>query len=117
MHAKRDEIDKGKAFEIDQRYAAAAVRVAQLAIMARDTLSFIRSLIEDEALAIADDVLNSIPVKVEAKSVELKGVYSAPVGTERPGPAGQPMPEGWQASFPGTEDGQWILRIPWGRND
>lgn len=118
VHAKQDEIDRGKAFEIDQRYAAAAVRVAQLATLARDnTLSFVRFLVDDEALPLSDASMDTIPVKTEAKTVELTGIYSAPIGTELPGPAGQPLSEEWQTSFPGTGDGQWILRIPWGRND
>jgi hypothetical protein len=118
VHAKQDEIDKGKAFEIDQRYAAAAaVRVAQLATLARDTLSYVRSLVDAGLLPIGDAAMNTIPVKTEAKTLELTGIYSAPVGTELPGPVGEALPEGWKASFPGTEDGQWIIRIPWGRND
>lgn len=117
VHAKQDEIDKGKPFEIDQRYAAAAVRVAQLATLARDTLSYIRSLVDDGTLPISDAAMDTIPVKTEATTVTLTGIYSAPIGTEFPGPAGEALPGDWQASFPGTEDGQWILRIPWGRND
>jgi hypothetical protein len=61
--------------------------------------------------------MDTIPVKAQTKTVELTGMYSAPVGTELPGPAGQALSAQWQASFPGTEDGQWIIRIPWGRND
>jgi len=89
VHAKQDEIDKGKAFEIDQRYAAAAVRVAQLATLTRDTLNYIRSLVDDGTLPIGEAAMDTIPVKAQTKTVELTGMYSAPVGTELPGPAGQ----------------------------
>lgn len=116
VHADQAQIDNGKAFEIDLRFAAAAVRVAQVAILARDTLNFIRSLIDDGLIEISEDVLETIPVAAGSKTVQLTGLYSAPVGTEVPGPAGQPVGETWQNAFPGTEDGQWIMRIPWGRN-
>lgn len=117
VHAKQEEIDRGKAFEIDQRYAAAAVRVAQLATLARDTLNFIRSLVEDGQLPLSKDVMEQIPVKTEPKNVELTGIFSAPAGTALPGPAGQPLSQEWTPNFPGTEDGEWALRIPWGRNE
>lgn len=117
VHADQSQIDKGKAFEIDQRYGAAAVRVAQLAILARDTLSFIRSLVDDGIIEISKSVLEGIPVKVEAKTVQLTGLYAAHPGTEVPGPVDRPVGENWRNAFPGTEDGQWIMRIPWGRTD
>jgi hypothetical protein len=117
LHARHNEIGKGKAFEIDQRYAAAAVRVAQLATLTRDTLNYIRSLADDGTLPIDMEGLETIPVKAQTKTVELTGIYSAPGGTELPGPAGQARSAQWQASFPGTEDGQCTIRVPWGRGD
>jgi hypothetical protein len=117
LHADATQIDRGKAFEIDQRFAAAAVRVAQLSILARDTLSFVRSLIEDNVIEIGEEALSDLPVKVESKDIEGATFFSAPVGTENPGPAGSALSEEWKSALPGTEDGQWVMRIPWGRPD
>jgi hypothetical protein len=56
-----------------------------LAILARDTLNFIRSLIYDGIIEISKAVREEVPVKAEAKTVQLTGLYSAPLGTEAPG--------------------------------
>ena len=117
VHAAQEEIDKGKVFQIDQRYAAAAVRVAQLAVLARDTLSFIQTLVDGDVLPLGDDALKKIPVKTEFKQDQLTGAYSAPPGTAIPGTAREPLSEEWTTlAVPGTEDGVWALRIPWGHD-
>lgn len=117
VHADQTQIDAAAAFEIGLRYAAAAVRTAQIAIMTRDTLSFIRSLVDDGMIDLGIQALEAVPVKVEPKTLQMTGLYTAPVGTELPGPIGQQLDDTWKPSFPSTEDGQWIMRIPWGRND
>lgn len=117
VHADSDRIAKGSAFNINDRFAAAAVRVAQLAILTRDTHSFISDLVDDGTLPLDPSVLDEIPVKVEPRDLKLKGVYAAPAGTDPPSPAGQATGAEWSSPIPGTEDGQWQLQIPWGRSD
>ena len=117
VHADQTQIDAAAAFEIDLRYAAAAVRTAQIAIMTRDTLSFIRSLIDDGLIDLQIHAFDAVAVKVEPKTLQMTGLYSAPVDTEPPGPVGQELDDTCKRSLPGTEDGQWIMRIPWGRSD
>lgn len=78
VHADQTQIDASQAFELDLRYAAAAVRTAQIAIMARDTLSFIKSHIDDGMLDLDMQQLEAIPVKVEPKTLQMTGLYSAP---------------------------------------
>jgi hypothetical protein len=114
VHADQVQIEAGKSFGIEHRFAAAAVRTAQIAILARELLTYIRVLVEEGHVKVSDHVLDAIPVKVEPKEVEMTGLYSAPFGTEMPGPAGTALADGWKAALPGTADGEWIMRIPWG---
>jgi hypothetical protein len=118
VHADQTQIEAAEVFPIDNRFAAAAVRTAQLAIMARDTLSYIWSLVDDSLISLTREVLEVVPVKVEPKELQMTGFYTAPAGTPIPGPAGQDLDASWKtAALPGTEDGQWFMRIPWGRSD
>lgn len=117
VHAGQDPIDTGEAFGLEHRFAAAAVRTAQIAILARELLAFVHTLAVDGFLKLDEHVLHGIPVKVESKDVQMTGLHSAPIGTELPGPAVTPIPDGWQARLPGTEDPQWLIRIPWGDHD
>lgn len=115
VHADQTQIKAAAVFEIDLRYAAAAVRTAQLAILTRDTLSYIRSLVEDGVVDLDIGALDALAVKVVPKSVEMTGLYAAPVGTALPGPVGTELDSAWTPALPGTQDGHWLLRIPWGR--
>lgn len=94
VHADREKIDAGKAFGIDQRFAAAAVRTAQVAILTRELLAFVEALAEDGVVQVDTKVLHEVPVKVESKDVTLTGLFSAPSGTPHPGAAGTPLGEG-----------------------
>jgi hypothetical protein len=114
VHADQEQIDAGKFFGIEHRFSAAAVRTAQIAILARELLTFVQVLADEGLMEVDDKVLSKVAVKVEPEDVELSGLYSAPVGTEVPGPAGTPLGEQWQTTLPGTDDGEWIMRIPWG---
>jgi hypothetical protein len=117
VHADQEQISVGSAFGIEHRFAAAAVRTAQLAILAGELLAYINALVEDGLLTLDEQILSGIPVKVEPKDVELTGLYTAPFGAEMPAVGEEPTAEGWKAALPGNEEGEWILRIPWGGDD
>jgi hypothetical protein len=119
VHADPKRIDAGKRFGIDQRYAAAAVRTAQLALLTRDTLSFIRHLADVGSLPLSDDALEKVEVQVTSKSLPLSGGFIGERGAKA-GMAGEPLGDGWQPmdeAWPVEEGKTVALRIPWGRAD
>ena len=118
VHADQGQIDLGKSFGIEHRFAAAAVRAAQLAILTRELLTFVHVLVEEGVIEVSQAALKDLEVKVEPKDLELASLVTAPTGTPMPGPAGTPIGEEWQSAFPeGDEDGMWSMTIPWGEPD
>ena len=105
VHADQTQIGAAAAFDIGDRFAAAAVRTAQIALMARGTLSSIKSLIDDGMIDLDSKVLEDVPVKVEPKTFENVDIYTAPVGTEPPGPASQQLEDTYRPLFPAPRTG------------
>ncbi|MGQ0843377.1 MAG: hypothetical protein ACT4QF_04515 [Sporichthyaceae bacterium] len=122
VHADSNAIRVGEHFPIKHRFAAAAVRVAQLVILARDTLSFISALAEAGAIQFESDTSTSVEVVVVGHALELVGLHLAPLGTEIPN-GGTAPPSDWTAmSGPWLgdgPDGRWLLpvRVPWAREN
>jgi hypothetical protein len=119
VHADKQQVDVGAKFGIDQRFAAAAVRTAQLVILTRDTLSFVRFLVEEGVISLGSAALEATEVRVTSKTVELTGIYQGP-GDAVPPKAGGPFGDAWhkmEGPWLGDEDGRWLIRIPWGRSD
>lgn len=116
VHADADQLQAGEKFSIDLRFAAAAVRIAQLAILTRDTYSWVKFLVDEEAIPAGAVAAEAAVVKVEPQSLELGAVY---VG-ESDGklkPSDDPVAAGMlkmEGPWLGDKDGLWIIRIPWG---
>jgi hypothetical protein len=118
VHADGKYEETKNAFAINDRFSAAAVRTAQLAIMTRDTYNWIEWLAEHGPLQ--PDVLGdvSISVKVEpSPTLQLIGIYAGEMG-EHVAPGADPATAGlstdagpWNET---AEDGRWTISIPWG---
>jgi hypothetical protein len=114
VHADEAQVAAGAVFGIEDRYAAAAVRTAQLAILTRDTLNFILQLSEDGTLPLSEKS-TTVAVKVESQSLQMSELLVGPTGTTFP-VGGEPG-DGWRSliNLPGgTPDGQLRITIPWG---
>lgn len=119
VHANSDQQDIGEKFGLTQRYAAAAVRTAQLAILTRDTLGFVRSLADLGVLPIDVEQLDQRPVGVNDTEYAEASVMTAPPGTVA-APAGQPQNPLFtqlEGAWLGEEDGTRRMIIPWAADD
>jgi len=114
VHADQEQIDQASDFQLHERFAAAAVRVAQIAVLARDTLAFIQALIEAGVLPLDTEVF-AVPVNVESRNEQMTALYVGEPGAAIPAHGEQPSGE-WSSTLPGTEDGEWEMTIPWGHD-
>jgi hypothetical protein len=117
VHADAEHVLAGAAFGIDQRFAAAAVRTAQLALLARDTLSYMRFLVAEDVLPEAATAADGVEVTVQSKQLELTGVFLGEAGAKI-APGQDPLAAGLEdvLNQEGEPDGSWSLAIPWGED-
>lgn len=117
VHADAEHVLAGASFGIDQRFAAAAVRTAQLALLARDTLSYMRFLVTEGVLPEAATAADETEVTVQSKQLELTGVFLGEPGTKI-SPGQDPLAAGLKDILSQEEevDGSWSVVIPWGED-
>lgn len=113
VHADPEQIANGAAFGINKRFIAATIRTAQLAVLTRDTLSFIRLLADDDVIALDMEALDAEPVTFESRNLEGLQIWSAAAGTPVAPDLGSAGEE-WSNGLPGVADGIWTMRVPWG---
>ncbi|RYJ07681.1 MAG: hypothetical protein EON52_00040 [Actinomycetales bacterium] len=120
VHADDQDSHTGTVFPIEERFSAAAIRTAQLATLTRDTLNWITWLVDNDSLDIAvlGDPEEHVVV-TPSKTQELVAIYTGEATDEASlAPGADPVtigmtPNGgpWNET---TEDGQWVITIPWG---
>jgi hypothetical protein len=115
VHADEEQLAAGARFGVELRFAAAAVRTAQVAIMTRDTLNFILELHRDDVLTLSEEA-TSTSVAVESQTLQMSGLFVGPTGAE-PTPVGEPLGEPWQridGHDADAPDQRVRVTIPWG---
>ena len=119
VHADADHIEAGNKFGIDLRFAAAAVRTAQLASLARDTLSFLRFLADENVIDLDFEQLDLVEVAVTSKEQTLSSVYlglAADSEIEHGKPIDMSKLQEVTGAWLSKENGTFQMRIPWGRD-
>lgn len=94
IHADEERIAAGAPFDITARFQAASVRVAQVAVMVRDTLSFIRALVQDGVIPWDWSEVEAQPVAAEPRPMLHAILRTAPTSTPLPQP-GVALSEEW----------------------
>lgn len=120
VHADNQDSHTGAAFPIEERFSAAAIRTAQLATLTRDTLNWITWLVDNNLLdtAVLGDPDEHVVV-TPSKTRELVAIYTGEaVDGARLEPGADPATIGMTADGgpwnETTEDGEWLMTIPWG---
>ena len=115
VHADQEQAAAGERFGIDLRYAAAAVRTAQLTILTRDTLNFMLYLEEEGALPLSEKT-TAAEVTVANQTREMSGLYVGPTGADPFAPGTDPG-EDWERIDHHDADApneRLRVTIPWG---
>lgn len=119
VHADRDRQRAAGAFDINERFRAAVVYVAQIAVLARDTHAWIRALCDAGTLTLSSEA-SEVAVKVESTKEILANIYFGEVEGPMPTEPFGPMPEGWSqitAESFGKGDRSMDITVPWGRSE
>lgn len=117
VHADPHQIVAGEKFGIEQRYTAAAVRTAQIAILIRDTYNYIAFLAKDGIIDLDLAEVEAVDAKVtvtDTASVEVYvGDLDQILGADK-SVAEPAVPS--SGPWDGVDEGTWQLSIPWGND-